>query len=128
VLSRELILHTLIHTFAFQRCPLYLWVIHIPYSFPKQHCGASAPLFFGTEFALGEQVRPAKYSMKRLGGVAKMKLTCIQCEKSFSFGDSVEVLYCDEGIYFFCNEYCRDNWASEVALLSESEDLQQSSA
>ena len=57
-----------------------------------------------------------------------MKLTCIQCEKSFSFCDSVEVLYSDEGIYFFCNEYCRDNWASEVALLSESEDLQQSSA
>ena len=57
-----------------------------------------------------------------------MKLKCIQCEKSFSFGDSVEVFYCDDGIYFFCNEYCRDNWASEVALLSESEELQQSSA
>ena len=57
-----------------------------------------------------------------------MKLKCIQCEKSFSFGDSVEVFYCDEGVYFFCNEYCMDNWASEVALLSESEELQQSSA
>jgi hypothetical protein len=57
-----------------------------------------------------------------------MKLKCIQCEKSFSLGDSVEVLYCDDEVYFFCDEYCMDNWASEVALLSESEELQQSSA
>jgi hypothetical protein len=57
-----------------------------------------------------------------------MKLPCIQCKKSFSPGDFYEVLYCDEGIYFFCSEYCKDNWASDVALLSESENLQQSSA
>jgi hypothetical protein len=66
--------------------------------------------------------------MKRLGGVAMMKLPCIQCKKTFSPGDFFEVLYCDEGIYFFCSEDCKDNWASDVALLSESENLQQSSA
>jgi hypothetical protein len=57
-----------------------------------------------------------------------MRLPCIQCKKSFSPSDFFEVLYCDEGIYFFCSGYCRDNWASDVALLSESENLQQSSA
>jgi hypothetical protein len=66
--------------------------------------------------------------MKRLGSVAMIKLPCIQCKKSFSPSDFFEVLYCDEGIYFFCSAYCRDNWASDVALLSESENLQQSSA
>jgi hypothetical protein len=66
--------------------------------------------------------------MTRLGGVAMMKLPCIQCKKSFSPSDFFEVLHCDEGIYFFCSGYCRDNWASDVSLLSESENLQQSSA
>jgi len=66
--------------------------------------------------------------MKLLGGVAMMKLPCIQCKKSFSPSDFFEVLYCDEGIYFFCSAYCRDNWASDIAQLSESENLQQSSA
>jgi hypothetical protein len=56
--------------------------------------------------------------MKRLGGVAMIKLPC----------DFFEVLYCDEGIYFFCSAYCRDNWASDAALLSESENPQQSIA
>jgi len=66
--------------------------------------------------------------MKRLGGVAMIKFPCIQCKKIFSAGDLFEVLYCDEGIYFLCSEYCKDNWASAIALLSESENLQQSSA
>jgi len=66
--------------------------------------------------------------MKRLGGVAMMKLPCIQCKKTFFSDDLFEVLHCDEGIYFFCSGDCRDNWASDVALLSESENVQQSSA
>ena len=66
--------------------------------------------------------------MKRLEGAAMMKIPCIQCQKTFPLGYFFEVLYCDEGIYFFCSEYCRDNWASDVALSSESENLQQSTA
>ena len=66
--------------------------------------------------------------MKRLGGVGMMKLPCIQCIKTFFSGDPFEDPYCDEGIYPFCSEYCRDNWASDVALSSESENLQQSTA
>jgi hypothetical protein len=66
--------------------------------------------------------------MKLLGGIAMMKLPCIQCKKTFFSDDLFEVLHSEEGIYFFCSVDCRDNWASDVALLSESENLQQSSA
>ena len=55
-----------------------------------------------------------------------MKLPCIQCIKTFFSVDPFGALHYDEGIYPFCSEYCRDNWASDVALLSESENLQQS--
>jgi hypothetical protein len=66
--------------------------------------------------------------MKRPGGAALVKLPCIRCKKSFSPGGFFEVLYCDEGIYFFCSEYCRDNVTSDVVLLKESKNLNQSSA
>ena len=66
--------------------------------------------------------------MKRLGGVAMIKLPCIQCKKSFSPSDFFEVLYCDEGIYLLCSEYCRDKVISDVVLLKESKNLNQSSA
>jgi hypothetical protein len=66
--------------------------------------------------------------MKRLGGFVMIKLPCIQCIKTLFSGNSFEALYYDEGIYPFCSEYCKDNWGSDVALLSESENLQQSTA
>ena len=66
--------------------------------------------------------------MKRLGGLAMFKLPCIQCIKTLFSGNSFENQYNDEELYPFCSEYCRDNWASDVALLSESENLQQSTA
>ena len=57
-----------------------------------------------------------------------MKLPCIQCKKTFSLSDFFEVLHSDEGLYFLCSEDCKDDWASDIALLSESDNLQQSSA
>ena len=33
--------HTLIYTFAFQKCPLYIWAIRILYSFFKEYCGVT---------------------------------------------------------------------------------------
>ena len=42
----ECALHTLIHTFAFQSYPLYLWAIRILYSFFKEHYGVTGSSFF----------------------------------------------------------------------------------
>jgi endogenous inhibitor of DNA gyrase (YacG/DUF329 family) len=66
--------------------------------------------------------------MKRLGGLTMIKLPCIQCIKILFSGNSFKALDYDEELYPFCSEYCRDNWASDVALLSEPENLQQSTA
>ena len=49
---RDFIYRTLIHTFAFQRCPLYLGTIRIRCSFFVEQCGVtgSAPVFFCPKF------------------------------------------------------------------------------
>jgi hypothetical protein len=56
-----------------------------------------------------------------------MKLPCMQCKETFLLGNFVEILYCDEGIYLFCSEECRDNWMSVNAQEIDLESLQQPS-
>jgi ribosomal protein L24E len=45
------------------------------------------------------------------------------CKESFSPGEFFELLYSDEGIYFFCSEECRNTWASPVTAENEPENL-----
>lgn len=49
-----------------------------------------------------------------------MGLPCMQCKKSFPLNHLFEVLYCAEGIYFFCSKECSDKWTSPVAQQKES--------
>jgi len=56
-----------------------------------------------------------------------MGLPCMQCKKSFPVEHVFEVLYCYEGIYFFCSEECSDKWPRPVSRQKEYEDQQQSS-
>ena len=56
-----------------------------------------------------------------------MGLPCMLCKKSFPVNHLFEVLYCAEGIYFFCSKECSDKWASPVAQQRESEKKQQPS-
>jgi hypothetical protein len=43
--------HYILHTFAFQKCPLYLWAVRIFYPFSRRHSGAWLR-FFGSSFQL----------------------------------------------------------------------------
>ena len=56
-----------------------------------------------------------------------MGLPCMQCKKSFPVNHLFEVVYCAEGIYFFCSKKCSDQWASPVAQQKESEKQRQPS-
>lgn len=57
-----------------------------------------------------------------------MRLPCTGCKKSFSPGEFFELLYSDDGIYFFCSEECRNVWASVIDhKKKECENLQQPS-
>jgi hypothetical protein len=49
----------------------------------------------------------------------------MQCKKSFALNRLFEVLYCAEGIYFFCSKECSDKWTSTVAQQKESGKQQQ---
>jgi len=51
----------------------------------------------------------------------------MQCKETFLLGNFVEILYCDEGIYLFCSEECRENWMSVNAQEINLESLQQPS-
>jgi hypothetical protein len=55
-----------------------------------------------------------------------MGLPCMQCKKSFPVNHLFEILYCTEGIYFFCSKECSDQWAP-VVQQKESEKQQQPS-
>jgi hypothetical protein len=48
-------------------------------------------------------------------------------KKAFPVDHILEVLYCYEGIYFFCSEECSDKWPLPVSQQKESEEQQQSS-
>lgn len=54
-----------------------------------------------------------------------MRLPCMCCKESFSQGDLLEIVYSDEGIYFFCSKECNEKWVSQIAPENESESLQQ---
>jgi hypothetical protein len=56
-----------------------------------------------------------------------MELPCMQCRERFSSGDFLEILHCDEGIYFFCSKECRDKWTSPRVPVRGAESLQQDS-
>ena len=56
-----------------------------------------------------------------------MRLPCMWCKEAFSPGEFFELLYSDEGIYFFCSEECRNIWASPVTPENKPENLQQPS-
>lgn len=57
-----------------------------------------------------------------------MRLPCTWCKESFFQGELFELLYSDDGIYFFCSEECSNMWASIVAhKKKECENLQQPS-
>jgi hypothetical protein len=49
----------------------------------------------------------------------------MQCKKSFPLDHLFEVLYCAEGIYFFCSKECSEKWVSPFAFGQEPEDQQQ---
>jgi ribosomal protein L24E len=48
-----------------------------------------------------------------------MRLLCMCCKESFSPGDFFELLYSDDGIYFFCSEECRNKWVFPVTSEKE---------
>ena len=56
-----------------------------------------------------------------------MELPCMQCREKFSSGDFLEILHCDEGVYFFCSQECRDKWTSPRVPVRGAESLQQDS-
>jgi len=59
--------------------------------------------------------------------VSSLELPCMQCREKFSSGDFLEILHCDEGIYFFCSKECRDKWTSPRVPVRGAESLQQDS-
>ena len=54
-----------------------------------------------------------------------MSLPCMQCKESFPVDHLFEVLYCAEGIYFFCSKECSEKWISPFALKKEPDNQQQ---
>jgi YHS domain-containing protein len=50
-----------------------------------------------------------------------MMLTCVACRKTFTREDPVTVYLSDDGMYFFCNRECKENWlySEEEAMDSE---------
>jgi hypothetical protein len=49
----------------------------------------------------------------------------MQCKESFPVDHLFEVLYCTEGIYFFCSKEFSEKWVSPFALKKEPENHQQ---
>jgi len=57
-----------------------------------------------------------------------MGLLCIQCKQSLTLDETSELLYCDEGIYFFCSKACSDKWMSVNASQIDRENEQQATS
>jgi hypothetical protein len=54
-----------------------------------------------------------------------MGLPCMQCKESFPVDHLFEVVYCAEGIYFFCSKECSEKWVSPFAHKKEPENQRQ---
>jgi hypothetical protein len=65
------------------------------------------------------------FYFKGIRGFSTMSLPCMQCKESFPLDHLFEVLYCAEGIYFFCSKECSEKWVSPFAFGQEPEDQQQ---
>jgi hypothetical protein len=65
------------------------------------------------------------FDFSRIRGFSTMGLPCMQCKESFPVNHLFEVLYCAEGIYFFCSKECSEKWVSPFAHKKEPENPQQ---
>jgi len=59
-----------------------------------------------------------------------MKLICMHCKKTLRIVRQDELsthLYSDAGVYFFCSNECKNQWAFPIAPKKDSDKLQQPS-
>ena len=61
-------------------------------------------------------------------GVFTVELPCMQCKQSLPYDQTSELLYCDEGIYFFCSKTCWDRWMSVNTSQIDPENKQQAAS
>jgi YHS domain-containing protein len=52
----------------------------------------------------------------------------MQCKQSLTLDETSELLYCDEGIYFFCSKVCSEKWMSVNTSHVDPESEQQATS